>query len=74
MALSTQEWQKRFAGRYSEPVTFHALDALIVEIQAQVADMIASAIDAGSERDAINEDEELQTAIRTLVEGWVQVK
>ncbi len=74
MALSTQEWQKQFAGKYRNPVTFSQMQALVLEIQAQVADMIASAIDAGSERDAVNEDEELEEAIQTLVEGWVQVK
>jgi len=74
MALSTMEWQKQFAGEFKDPVTAEKAETLIVEIKAQVADMIASAIDAGSERDAVNEDEELEEAIRTLVNGWIEVR
>ena len=74
MALSTMEWQKQFAGEFRLPVTAEKAETLIVEIKAQVADMIASAIDAGSERDAVNEDEELEEAIRTLVNGWIEVR
>lgn len=69
-----RDWNRDFAGRYSDPVTVEKASALVVEIQDQVANLIASAIDAGSERDAVNEDEELEEAIQTLVEGWIQVK
>ncbi len=68
------EWSGKFAGEFRNPVTAEKAETLIVEIQSQVADMIASAIDAGSERDAVNEDVDLEEAIRTLVNGWIEVR
>lgn len=47
-----------------------AVDYLTVELQAVIASVIASLIDAGSERDAINEDEDLGSAIETTLKGW----
>ncbi len=68
------DWSEQFAGEFRGKVSKAKSEGLITEIQAQVADMIASAIDAGSERDAVNEDEELNEAIRTLVHGWIEVE
>lgn len=47
-----------------------AIDYLTVELQAVIASVIASLIDAGSERDAINEDEQLAHAIETTLRDW----
>ncbi len=68
------DWSEQFAGEFRLPVTAEKAETLIVEIQDQVANLIASAIDAGSERDAVNEDVDLEEAIRTLVNGWIEVR
>lgn len=75
MAMNALErFGDEFGGRYRDPVTQEAADALIDGIQFGVACMIASAIDAGSERDAVMEDGNLYETIKTLVYDWIEVR
>ena len=48
------------------------VDQLTCEILNLIANIIASILNAGSERDAVNEDEELYTAIKTHLLGWTR--
>jgi hypothetical protein len=50
--------------------TDQAVDCIADEFQAIIASAIAMMIDAGSERDAIMEDEQLALALRTTLKGW----
>lgn len=47
-----------------------AVEYLATEMQVFLASVVAELIDAGSERDAINEDEDLHQALVTLLKGW----
>lgn len=47
-----------------------AVECIADELQYFIASVIASLIDAGSERDAITEDEQLATALRTTLKDW----
>lgn len=47
------------------------IDQLTDAIQDFIANVIASILDAGSERDAVNEAEELRTAIANELRSWV---
>jgi hypothetical protein len=40
-------------------------------IQDLIANIVASILDAGSERDAVNENEELRAAIDSELDGWI---
>lgn len=41
-------------------------------IQDLIANIISELLNAGSERDAVNEDDELYAAIRSQLRGWMQ--
>ena len=69
--MTTDRFNDDHGGRYRTPVPEMQRELLITAIQTEVADMMASAIDAGSERDAVMEDEVLHAALRELVEGWI---
>jgi len=47
-----------------------AIECIATELQAMIASIIASLIDAGSEADAINEDEDLFMALVTTLKDW----
>lgn len=47
-----------------------AVECIATELQAVIASVIASLINAGSERDAINEDEELYKALVRVLKEW----
>lgn len=53
-----------------EAVNPDQIDELTDLIQSFIADVIASILDAGAERDAVNESEELRTAISNELNGW----
>lgn len=59
-------------GPYENRSTFSDEGAEIIatELQTFIASLIASLIDAGSERDAIMEDEQLHAALITTLKGW----
>lgn len=46
------------------------VDALTDTIMTLVADLVATLIDAGSEREAVEENDALRTAIRDEFAGW----
>lgn len=50
--------------------TDEAVECIANEFQALIASAIAMMIDAGSERDAIMEDEQLALALRTTLKDW----
>lgn len=47
-----------------------AIECIADELQDFIASVIAYLIDAGSERDAINEDEQLAKVLRDTLKGW----
>jgi hypothetical protein len=47
-----------------------AVEVIAVELQGFIAAVIASLIDAGSERDAINEDQALSAALANVLKEW----
>jgi hypothetical protein len=49
-----------------------AVTILADELQAFIAEVVASVIDAGSERDAVMEDVDLNTALIAHLEGWLR--
>lgn len=57
---------------YEDRSTFSddGVEIIATELQAFIASVIASLINAGSERDAIMEDEQLHTALITTLKGW----
>jgi hypothetical protein len=59
-------------GPYEDRSTFSDDGAEIIatELQTFIASVIASLIDAGSEREAIMEDEQLHAALITTLKGW----
>lgn len=59
-------------GPYEGRSTFDdkAVELIADRLQALIAFVIASLIDAGSERDAIMEDEKLSSALHNIVRKW----
>lgn len=49
-----------------------AVDTIANELMMLVADVVASLIDAGSEREAVLENEELRAAITKELNGWTE--
>lgn len=47
-----------------------AVEPIANELQDFIAEVISSLIDAGSERDAVNESEDLHTALTNELKGW----
>lgn len=43
-------------------------------VQEIIASFMGSILNAGSERDAVNEDEELNEALITLMKSWIEPK
>lgn len=58
--------------RWGQQCTFDekAIECIADELQDFIASVIAYLIDAGSERDAINEDEQLAKVLRDTLKGW----
>lgn len=48
-----------------------AVEPIADMLQATIANVIASLLDAGSERDAVMENEELSAALCNEIRGWV---
>lgn len=68
------DFRDNYGGRYARPhLSQEEADDLVQALQMEVANMIASALDAGSERDAVNEDEDLTEALERLVNSWWEV-
>lgn len=59
-------------GPYEDRSTFdeRAVETIADELQAFIASVIASLIDAGSERDAIMEDDKLSGALVRVLQEW----
>lgn len=74
--LNTMEMQGIGAMRdpeYDGPcelINIETVEPLARGIQDLIANIISTLIDAGSERDAVNENEELFTTIRAELTGW----
>lgn len=49
-----------------------AIDTIATAMLAIFADVIAGILDAGSERDAVNESEEMLNAFRTELTSWTK--
>lgn len=73
MSTALERFESEYGGQFNGPVSQQEFDRLVDGIHSAIACMIASAIDAGSERDAVMEDEELEAAIKRLVSEWVEV-
>jgi hypothetical protein len=48
------------------------LEVITETLQAVIAEVVATLIDAGSERDAVMENDELTLAIRNELYGWTR--
>lgn len=59
-------------GPYENRSTFDdkAVETIADELQAFIASVIASLINAGSEREAIMEDEKLSSALHNVLKEW----
>lgn len=51
-------------------LTPHGVEVVATHMQDFIANVIATLLNAGSERDAVNEDEALYTALMTCLEDW----
>lgn len=64
-------WPRRdIPGASSYAIDPDHLAALADHIQDFIANVISSILDAGSERDAVNESDELSAAIHDELRGW----
>lgn len=48
------------------------LDDLVDNLQLFIADVVAAILDAGSEREAVMENEELRAALTSELRGWTE--
>lgn len=71
MQTPYDEFLNKHGGAHSSPsMSRREMESLVDGLQFIVACAVASALDAGSERDAVCEDEDLRQALFALVEGW----
>jgi hypothetical protein len=72
-ALPEEVWDLRDMGapqRDESTFSDELADVVATAFQSLIASTIASLIDAGSERDAINEDEALHDALVRVLKDW----
>lgn len=68
--MQPDSWARRDFGIHYAISEEHAPD-LADQLQDFIANVIALILDAGSERDAVNENDELRDAIVAELDGWV---
>lgn len=51
-----------------------AVDTIADAIQSLIAEVVTTLIDAGSEREAVLENEELRSAITKELKGWTELE